>query len=172
MEVLKDGLGPIDGSLGDLEGALGKVRGAMDKLVPSVATLGSETGLIQQTPEAPAVVGALEAAARRLNAGLDSAEAALGSLDVDSVALIADLASLAGSIDALATAAGSGTDLATLSAGVDGLDPAVAGLESRFGSLGSTGAGLVPTAEAIEADAVLLETTVGELCSLVSTTCP
>ena len=80
--------------------------------------------------------------------------------------------SLTGTIDALATAAGSGADLATLSDGVNGLDPALAALETGFGGLAATSNSLVPVAEAIETEAPEIETAVGELCSLVPTTCP
>jgi hypothetical protein len=172
VELLKDGIGPLESSLGDLEGALGKVRGAVDKLVPTVATLAAQVALIQQTPDAPARVGELEVAATRLNGRLDTAEAGLSSFESDMGGLTAGMASLVGSIDALTGAAVPGADTGNLSAAVSGLGPAVAGLESGFASLHATGTGLVSTADGIETDAILLETTVGELCSLVSTTCP
>jgi hypothetical protein len=174
VEALKNGIGsgPLKSALGDLEGVLGKVRSAVQKLVPSVATLPAQIGLIQQTPEAPAQVGELEAAARRLNGLLDSAESALGSFESGMGGLTAGMTSLADSIDELAIAAGSAANFPSVSAGVTELGPVVAGLESGFASIQATGASLVTTADGIETDAVLLESTVGELCSLVSETCP
>jgi 2-methylisocitrate lyase-like PEP mutase family enzyme len=55
---------------------------------------------------------------------------------------------------------------------VTGLDPALADLETGFGGLAATSNALVPMADAIETEAPEIEKTVGELCSLVETTCP
>jgi hypothetical protein len=48
----------------------------------------------------------------------------------------------------------------------------VAGLESGFGELQTTGAGLVPTADGIEADALAIETRISTLCGLAPDACP
>jgi hypothetical protein len=172
VEALETGIGEIESALGELESGLGKLRGASEKLVPTVASLAAQVALIQQTPGAQPYVTALEATTRSLNGRLDTAEAALNSFDLDTAGLIAGMESLVNSIGLLASDAESGASVAALSAGVDGLGPAVAGIVSGFGGLQAAGNTLVPTAAAIEVDAPLLETTVGELCSLMPTTCP
>jgi prefoldin subunit 5 len=165
VEVLKDQIGPIDSTLGELDGALSKVRGAAEKLVPAVGNIAGQVTAIQQTAGAQAVVTSLDAAATSLNGGLDTVEAGLGSLASDTAALIAAMESLADTVDALTAAAGSGTDLAALTAGVNTL-------ETGFGRLAATSNALAPVADAIETEAPELEKAVGELCSLVPTTCP
>jgi chaperonin cofactor prefoldin len=165
VDELKDQIGPIDSTLGELDGALSKVRGAAEKLVPAVGNMAAQVAAIQQTAGAQGVVTSLDAAATSLNGRLDTVEAGLGSLASDSAALIAAMASLATAVDALTAAAGPGTDLAALTAGVDAL-------ETGFGGLTATSSTLVPVADAIETEAPELEKAVGELCSLVPTTCP
>jgi hypothetical protein len=165
VKALEDGISPIDSTVGELPGALSKVRGAAEKLVPAVGNIAAQVAAIQQTAGAQAVVTSLDAAATNLNGRLDTVEAGLGSLASDSAALIAAMGSLTDAVDALTAAAGPGTDLATLTAGVDAL-------EAGFGRLAATSNSLVPVADAIEIEAPELEKTVGELCSLVSTTCP
>jgi hypothetical protein len=55
---------------------------------------------------------------------------------------------------------------------VEALGPVVGALETGFGRLAATSNALVPVADAIETEAPELESAVGELCSLVPTTCP
>jgi hypothetical protein len=168
VKELESGIGPVDSTLGELEGALSKVRGAAEKLVPAVANIAGQVAAIQQTAGAQAVVTSLDADATRLNGRLDTIEAGLNSLASDTAALIASLASLADTANALAAS----TDLPTLSAGVADMDPTVDALEAGFGGLAATSNALVPVADAIEMEAPELESAVGELCSLVPTTCP
>jgi prefoldin subunit 5 len=167
VEQLEGGIGPIDSTLGELKGALSKVRGAAEKLVPAVGNMAAQVASIQQTAGAQAVVTSLDAAATNLNGRLDTVEAGLGSLASDTAALIEAMASLAASVNQLASA-----DFAGMSAGVSDLGPAVAALEAGFGGLTATSNALVPVADAIETEAPELEKAVGELCSLVPTTCP
>jgi hypothetical protein len=75
------------------------------------------------------------------------------------------MGSLADTVEELAAAAGSGTDLAALTAGVGAL-------ETGFGGIAATSNTLIPVADAIETEAPELEKAVGELCSLVPPTCP
>lgn len=172
VEALESGIGPIDSTLGELDGALSKVRGAVEKLAPMVANLAGQVASIQQTAGAQAVVVSLDAAASGLNTRLDTIEAGLGSLASGTDALIAAMASLAGTVDALATAAGSASNFATVTAGVNGLGPALGALETGFGGLTATSNALLPVADAIQIEGPEIETAVGELCSLVPTTCP
>src|SRR5918998_5029311 len=172
VEELKDQIGPIDSTLGELDGALSKVRGAAEKLVPAVGNISAQVAAIQQTAGAQAVVTSLDAGATNLNGRLDTVEAGLGSLASNTIALITAMDSLDDAVLAVETAAGSGADIATLTTGVNGLVTAVAALETGFGGLAATSNALVPVADAIETEAPQLETAVGELCSLVPTTCP
>lgn len=167
VEELDGGIGAIDPTLGELKGAVDKVRGAAEKLVPAVGNMASQVASIQQAAGAQAVVTSLDAAATNLNGRLDTVEAGLGSLASDTAALIEAMASLAATVNQLASA-----DFAGISAGVSGLGPDVAALEAGFGGLTATSNALVPVADAIETEAPELEKAVGELCSLVPTTCP
>jgi prefoldin subunit 5 len=172
VEALENGIGSIDSTLGELDGAQGKVKGAAEKLAATVATLAGQVAVIQQTAGGQAQVALLDSAATSLNGRLDAIEAGLNSLASGGAALIVGMNSLAGTVNTLTAAAEPGADFATLSAGVDELVPAVAALESGFGGLAATSNALVPVADAIETEAPALESAVGELCSLVPTTCP
>jgi hypothetical protein len=172
VEALEDGIGAIDSTLGELGGALSKIRGAAEKLVPAAGNIVAQVAAIQQTAGAQAMVTSLDAAATGLNGRLDTIDAGLGSLASGTAALIAAMASLTTTVNDLTAAAVSGADLATLTAGVNTLGPAVAALETGFGGLAATSNSLFPVADAIEIEAPELEKAVGELCSLVSTTCP
>ena len=171
-EALESGLGEVDSALGELDGALSKVRGSTEKLTEAVAGLGGQVGVVQGTAGAEALVVSLDTATSALTGRLDTVEAGLDSLATDTAALLAGMTSLVATVDALASAAGSGTDLATLTAGVDGLEPSVAALDAGFGRLQATSAALIPVADAIETEAPELETAAAELCSLVPTVCP
>jgi prefoldin subunit 5 len=164
---LGSGIGDVDSTLGELESALSKVRGAVEKLLPAVGNIASQVSSIQQTAGAQAVVTSLDAAATGLNGRLDTVEAGLESLASDTEALSTAMTSLADTVRGLV-----GADFATVSAQVDGWVPAVADLEAGFGGLAATSSALVPVADAIETEAPELEKAVGELCSLVPTTCP
>jgi prefoldin subunit 5 len=172
VEALKNGIGSIDSMLGELEGAVSKVRSAAEKLVPTVGSLPGQVLSLAQTAGAPELVSALDAGTTILNGRLATAESGLDSLAGATESLIVALASLQTDIEALAGAAQPGTDLATVGAGVDGLGATITSLENGFGGLLATTNALVPAAEAIETEAPGLETTVGQLCSLVPTTCP
>jgi prefoldin subunit 5 len=164
---LEGGTSDIHSTLGELESALSKVRGAAEKLVPAAGNIAGQVSSIQQTAGAQAVVTSLDAAATGLNGRLDTVEAGLESLASDTAALSTAMGSLADAVNALV-----GAGFATVSAEVNGLDAAVGALETRVGGLAATSNALVPVADAIETEAPELEKAVGELCSLVPTTCP
>jgi hypothetical protein len=168
VEALEVGISPIDSAVGELGGALDKVSGAAEKLTPVAGNIAAQVATIQQTAGAQAAVTSLDAGATAMNGRLDTLEAGLSSIDNDTKALIGAMTQLAGIITTLAGS----SDIPTLTAGVNGLDPAVDSLESGFGRLAATSNTLLPVADAIEIEAPELEKAASELCSLVPTTCP
>jgi propanediol dehydratase large subunit len=144
----------------------------MQKLIPTVARIAAQVALIGQTPGAQAQVTALEAATSRVLSALDAAEAALNSFHLDSAALSASMTALANAVNALAASAWSGASLASVTAGVNALDPKIAAVEGGFATLATTMNRLAPAAAGLEGDAVAIEDTVSSLCALVPTTCP
>jgi hypothetical protein len=171
VEALESGTDAVETALGTLESALSTIGSALQELAPTAAIIGTQIELIKQFPGALAQVTALDEALRRIESRLGAAEAALGSLGSATDGLNGSMASLVNAVNALAGSAAT-ADLASVSAGVNGLAGNVASLESGFGGLQTTMAGVAPAAIGLEGDALALEGMVEVLCTTLPTVCP
>jgi outer membrane murein-binding lipoprotein Lpp len=135
VEWLEMAMGAVDTSF-RTSSVLRKVEDPVEVLaVEMLPTLAPQIGLIQLFPGLLAQLNAIDEALSRIDGLLDTVEAALGPVGPSTRELNAGMDSLTNAVNALATAAESGADLASLSAGVDALTTDVASLASGFGAL-------------------------------------
>jgi hypothetical protein len=135
VEWLETAMGAVDTSF-RTSSVLRSVEDPVEVLaVEMLPTLAPQIGLIQQIPGLLAQLIGIDEALSRIDGRLDTVEAALGPLGPSTRELNADMDSLTDAVNALATAAKSGADLASLRAGIAALTPDVASLASGFGAL-------------------------------------
>jgi hypothetical protein len=166
VEWLETAMGAVDTSF-RTTGAMRSVEDPVEVLaVEILPMLAPQIGLIQLFPGLLAQLVAVDEALGRIDGGLDTIEAALGPLGRGTRDLNAGMASHTNAINALATAAQSGADLASLSAGVDGLATDVASLASGFGTLQTSMNELTRPLGGLHADGLVLTATVEALDNL------
>jgi hypothetical protein len=166
VEWLEPALGAVDTSF-RTSGALRSVEDPIEVLaVEMLPMLSLQIGLVEMFPGLLAQLVAIDEALGRIDGRLDTVEAALVPLGHNTRDLNAGMASLTNATNALATAAHSGADLASLSAGVDALAPDVAGLATGFGELQTSMNELTRPLGGLHADALTLTATVEALDSL------
>jgi len=158
-------MGAVDTSLRTTR-ALGMIGDAVETLAVQAPVLATQIALLQQIPGVLAQITAIDEALSRIEGRLDAVEAASGSLRSSAGELNAGMGSLANDVDAQATAAEAGDDVASLTAGVDALATDVAGLASGFGALQTSMNEFAPTLDGLYADAVALEAMVEGLEAL------
>ena len=166
VEWLETAMGAVDTSF-RTSGALRSVEDPVEALaVETLPSLALHIGLIQMFPGVLAQLTATDEALSRIDGRLDTVEAALGPLGHSTRDLNASMASLTNAINAQATAAQSGADLASLSAGVDALATDVATIASGFGALQTSMNELVRPLGGLHAEALALTATVEALDNL------
>jgi hypothetical protein len=166
VEWLETAMGAVDTSF-RTSGAVRSVEDPAEMLaVEMLPMLSPQIGLLQLFPGVLAQLVAVDEALSRINGRLDAVEAALGPVGRDTRDLNAGMTSLTNAINALATAAQSGADLASLSAGVDALAPDVAILASGFGALQTSMNALTRPLGDLHADGLVLTATVEALDNL------
>jgi hypothetical protein len=166
VEWLETAMGAVDASF-RTSGALRSVEDPVEVLaVEMLPMLALQIGLVEMFPGLLAQLVAIDEALGRIDGRLDTVEAALVPLGHKTRDLNSGMASLTTVIDALATAAQSGADLASLSAGVDALDADVASLGSGFGALQTSMNELTRPLGGLHAEALALTASVEALDSL------
>jgi hypothetical protein len=166
VEWLETAMGAVDTSF-RTSSVLRSVEDPVEVLaVETLPLLAPQIGLIQLFPGVLAQLITIDEALSRIDGRLDAVEAALGPLGHSTRDLNASMASLTNAIDALATAAQSGADLASLSAGVDALATDVASLGNGFGALQTSMNELARPLGGLHADALALTATVEALDNL------
>jgi hypothetical protein len=166
VEWLETAMGAVDTSF-RTSGALRSIEDPVEVLaVEMLPMLALQIGLVEMFPGLLAQLVAIDEALGRIDGRLDTVEAALVPLGHNTRDLNSGMASLTTVIDALATAAQSGADLASLSAGVDALDADVASLGSGFGALQTSMNELTRPLGGLHAEALALTASVEALDSL------
>jgi hypothetical protein len=166
LEWLETAMGAVDTSF-RTSSVLRSVEDPVEVLaVEMLPTLGAQIGLIQMIPGLLAQLIAIDEALGRIDGRLDTVEAALGPLGPGTRELNAGMDSLTNAVNALATAARSGADVASLSSGVDALTTDVAGLASGFGALRTSTDELARSLGGLHAEALALTGTVEALDNL------
>jgi hypothetical protein len=173
VEALAPGLEWVETAMGAVDASfrtsrvLHMVEDPIEVLtVETLPMLAPQSQLIQMFPGLLAQLVAIDEALSRIGGGLDTVEAALGPLGPSTRDLNAGMASLTNAVDALATAAESGADLASLNAGVDALAADVASLASGFGALQASTNELAAPLGGLSADALVLQANVEALDNL------
>jgi hypothetical protein len=166
VEWLETALGAVDTSF-RTSGALRSVEDPIEVLaVEILPMLSLQIGLVEMFPGLLAQLVAMDEALGRIDDRLDTVEAALVPVGHNTSELNAGMASLTNAVNSLATAAQSGADLASLSAGVDALATDVASLGSGFSALQTSMNELTRPLGGLHAEALALTATVEALDSL------
>jgi hypothetical protein len=169
IEALENSTSAVEDLLGQFESGLGTIGSALEELVTLAPLLSSQAALIRQFPGAESQVLALDEALRRIEGRIASAEAALGTIGSSVGGLNAAMSAYASQVNGVAATAADPTPLATVQAGVNGLDPGLANLEAGFAGLASLG-GAAGDIAGLEADATAIESIVEVLCTTMA--CP